>query len=122
MMELSPGFRRTLRLHQRLPAALESRGKALVRGAERGFADRARNADIAEQFLLGADLAQPSVVGRRKRLAGDETGAGVGNAQPGRLVGFIISHRASRDAGHWHDTLLDDVVAVLQGQLPGALA
>jgi hypothetical protein len=32
------------------------------------------------------------------------------------LVGFIISHRASRDAGHRYDTLLDDVVAVLQGQ------
>jgi len=44
MMELSPGISRTHRLHQRLPGALESRGKALVRGAERGFADPARNA------------------------------------------------------------------------------
>jgi hypothetical protein len=42
-----------------LPTALESGRQALVGHALRGFADRAGNADAVEQFLLGADLAQP---------------------------------------------------------------
>src|ERR1700680_2436569 len=96
------------------PATVESRGDTLFHRAERRFADRAGYADAAEQFLLGADLAKPSVVGGGKRLAGDEAGAGVGNAQFRRLLGFIISRRAPGDAGHRHDALLDHVVAVLQ--------
>ena len=60
MMELSPGISRTLRLHQRLPAALESRGKALVRGAERRLADRARNA--ASTAVLSQIEPRPGAV------------------------------------------------------------
>jgi len=41
-----------------LPAALETRGEALVRSTLRRFADRSRDADAVEQFLLGADLAK----------------------------------------------------------------
>src|SRR6266436_4170023 len=46
-----------------------------------------------EIYTLSLHDALPisSVVGRRKRLAGDKTGAGVGNAQPGRLIGFVRS-------------------------------
>src|SRR5229473_6619162 len=116
MLDLSPVLTTVTGCTRRLPAMLESRGEALVRRALRGFADRAGNADVAEQFLLGADLAQPFVVGRRKRLAGDETGAGVGHAQLRRLLGLIVAHRAAGDAGHRYDTLLDHIVAVLQGE------
>src|ERR1039457_4667403 len=98
MLDLSPDLATVTGCTRRLPAVLESRGEALVRRPLRRFADRAGNADVAEQFLLGADLAQPFVVGRRKRLAGDETGAGVGNAQPSQLLGLIVPHRAAGDA------------------------
>src|SRR5450755_1428346 len=112
-----------------LPAALETRGEALVRSTLRRFADRSRDADAVEQFLLGADLSKPFVIGGRQRLAGDETGAGVGNAELCRLLGLIIARRASDDARHRYRrqvyavcarqttmALLDHVVAVLQGQ------
>src|SRR6266576_3056857 len=102
------------RRDQGSPAALESRGEALVGGPERGFADRGRDAGAIEQFLLGADLAKPFVVGGGTRLAGNQTGASVGNAQLRRLLGLI--DRASDDPGHRRDALLDDVVAVLQGE------
>src|SRR5882724_2078484 len=92
---------------------LEARGETLVRGTERRFADRARYADPAEQFLFGADLAKPFVVGGGERLAGDEAGAGVGDAQLRRLLRFVMM---AGDARHRDDTLLDDVVTVLQGQ------
>src|SRR6202795_565610 len=101
---------------RRSPAALESGGEALAGGAQRRLADRARDADAVEQFLFGADLAQPFVVGGGKRLAGDQASAGVGDAQPGRLLGLIVSRRPRDDAGHRQDALLGDVVAVLQGQ------
>ena len=81
-----------------------------------GLADRAGDADAVEQFLLGADLAQPFVVGGGQRLAGDEAGAGIGDAQLRRLLGLVVSRRVRGDAGHRDDALLDDVVAVLQGQ------
>ena len=55
--------------------------------------------DAVEQFLLGADLAKPFVVGGRQRLAGDETGAGIGNAQPGRLLGLVIPRRVAAMPG-----------------------
>jgi len=42
----------------------------------------------SKQFLLGADLAKPFVVVGGQRLAGDEAGAGVGNAQFGGAVDF----------------------------------
>src|SRR3984893_8141628 len=129
MLDLSPELTTVTGCTRRLPAMLESRGEALGRRPLRAFADRAGNADVAEQFLLGADLAQPFVVGRRKRLAGDETGAGVGNAQLRRLLGLIVANRAAGDAGHRHRrqvyavcarqtamTLLDHIVAVLQGE------
>src|SRR5450631_2099776 len=115
MLDLSPDLTTVTGCTRRLPAMPESRGEALVRRPLRGFADRAGNADVAEQFLLGADLAEPFVVGRRKRLAGDETGAGVGNAQLRRLLGFVVANRAAGDAGRRH-TLLDHIVAVLQGE------
>src|SRR5258705_5943235 len=99
-----------------LPAPLESGGEALVRSARRCFTDRARDADAVEQFLLGADLAQPFVLAGRQRLAGDETGAGVGKAQLRQLVGFVGSHLVTGDAGYRYDALLDDIVAVLQRQ------
>src|SRR6185437_12168980 len=97
-----------------LPALLESGAEALVGGAERGLADRAGNADAAKQLLLGADLAQPFVVGGRQRLAGHKTGAGIGNAQFCRLVGLVVAYRAADDARHRNDALLDQIVAVLQ--------
>src|ERR1700722_17134696 len=97
-----------------LPALLESGAQALVGGAERRFADRARNADATEQFLLGADFTKPFVVGGGQRLAGRKTGAGIRDAQFGRLVGFVIARRAADDAGHRDDALLDQIVAVLQ--------
>src|SRR5580704_17902425 len=74
----------------RLPAALEAGAERLVGGALRRFADRGRDADAVEQFLLGADLAQPFVVGGRYGLAGDKTGAGIGDAEFCRLVGAVI--------------------------------
>src|SRR5713101_3752210 len=123
--EMAPGLRR----RRRSPAALKSGAEALVRGSERRFADRARYADAFEQFLLGADLAKPFVVGGGQRLAGDQAGAGVGNAQFGGAVDFIISRRMSGHAGHRHRRqvyavcarqtampLPDHVVAVLQGE------
>src|SRR5260370_12544865 len=123
------GSRLGRRRGRRSPAALESGAEALVRGSERRFADQARYADAVEQFLLGADLAKPFVVGGRQRLAGDQAGAGVGNAQFGGAVDFIISRRMSGHAGHRHRRqvyavcarqtampLLDRVVAVLQGE------
>ena len=54
------------------PATLVSGAEALAGGAERRFADRARDADALEQFLLGADLAKPFVLGGGQRLAGDQ--------------------------------------------------
>src|ERR1700726_1189098 len=93
-----------------LPAPLESRGKALVRGAECGLADRAGYADATEQFLLGADLAQPSVIGGGQRLACAEARAGVGNAQLRRLLGFIVARRVTDDAGYRDNALLDEVI------------
>src|ERR1700694_1981305 len=111
----------------RLPAALESRRQALVGGTQRGFADRGRDADAVEQFLLGADLAKPFVVAGRQRLAGAEAGAGVGDAELRRLLGLIISQRARGDpgqrqrrqvyavcAGQTAMALLGEIVAVLQ--------
>src|ERR1700681_1748384 len=90
-----------------LPAALEAGAKALVGGALRGFADRARDGDAVEQLLLGADLAQPFVVGGRQRLAGPEAGAGIAEAQLRRLVGLVAARRAAENARHRHDALLD---------------
>src|SRR5258708_5863940 len=58
------------------PAALEPGAEALVGGAERRFADRAGYADAIEQFLLGAGLTEPFVVGGGQRLTGDQAGAG----------------------------------------------
>src|SRR5512140_1490219 len=87
-----------------LPAALESGGEALVRRAQRGFADRAGDADAVEQFLLGADLSQPFVVRGGQRLAGDETGAGIGDAELRRLLGPVISRWPRGDAGHRHNS------------------
>src|SRR6202171_244627 len=105
MLDLSPDLTTVTGCTRRLPAMPESRSKALVRRPLRGFADRAGNADVAEQFLLGADLAQPFVVGRRQRLASDETGAGVGDAQLRRLLGLIVPHRAAGDARQRHDAM-----------------
>src|SRR5665647_207800 len=110
------GTETTARRYRRSPAALESGGEALVGGAQRRLADRARYADAVEQFLFGADLAQPFVVGGGKLLAGDQAGAGVGDAQPGRLLGLVASRWPRDDAGHREDALLGDIVAVLQGQ------
>src|ERR1700679_1068372 len=61
----------------RLPAGLEPGAERLVCGPLRRFADRGRDAGAIEQFLFGADFAQPFVVGGRQRLASDETGAGI---------------------------------------------
>src|SRR5215212_12259000 len=99
-----------------LPAAFEPGAEALVGGTRRRFADRARDGDAVEQLLLGADLAQPFVVRGRQGLAGDQAGAGIGNAEPRRLVGLVAARRMADDAGHRHDALLDQVVVVLQGQ------
>src|SRR5436190_24132248 len=95
------------------PAVPEAGAETLVRGAERGFADRAIDGDAAEQFLLGAELAKPLVLGGGQRLAGNEAGAGIGDAQLGGLFGLVISRRVGGDAGHGHVALLDDVVTVL---------
>src|SRR3981081_376149 len=100
----------------RSPATLETRGEALVGGALRRFADRARYADAIEQFLLGAPFPKPFVVGRGKRLAGGEAGAGAANAELCRLLGLVISRPPRRAPGHRDGPLLDDVVAVLQRQ------
>src|ERR1700679_2962380 len=97
-----------------LPAPLEACGEALVGGAVRSLADRAGYIDAAEQLLFGADLAQPSVVAGGERRAGAEAGAGIGNAQLRRLIGFVVARRVRDDAGHRHDALLDDAVTVLQ--------
>src|ERR1700680_1522314 len=124
------GIRRSARRPAALPAALEPGADAPAGRALRGFADRAGDADAVEQFLLGADLAQPFVVGGGKRLPGHEAGAGVDDAQLRRLPGLVVSRRAggrrrqvyavcarqTAMAGHRDDALLDDVVAVLQGQ------
>src|ERR1700712_5446319 len=98
------------------PAALEARAQALVRGALRRLADRALDGDAAEQFLLGADLAEPFVVGGRQPLAGDQAGAGIGDAQLRRAVDLIIPAGMPGDAGNGGRALLDDVVAVLQSE------
>src|SRR5882724_2970879 len=97
-----------------LPAALESGADTLVGGAGRRLADRARDGHPVEQLLLGADLAQPFVVRCRQGLAGDEAGAGIGDAQLRRLVGLVAARRMADDPGHRHDALLDQVVAILQ--------
>src|SRR5258708_21754198 len=99
-----------------LPAALEPGAETLVGGALRGFADRARDGDAVEQLLLCADFAQPFVVVGRQGLAGREAGAGVGDAEPGRLVGLVAAYRAADDTGYRHDALLDQIVVVLQGE------
>src|SRR5262245_24286305 len=75
----------------RLPTSLESGAEALVGDAGGGLADRAGDGDAVEQLLLGAYLAQPFVVRGRQGLAGDETGAGVGNAQLRGLIGFVAA-------------------------------
>src|ERR1700733_1728871 len=99
-----------------LPAALEARGDALVRRSLQRLADRAGDADAAEQLLLGADLAQPFVVRGGQRLARDKTGAGVGDAEPCRLIHGVVAGLASGDAGDRRDALLGDAAAVLQGE------
>ena len=76
MLDLSREGARSGGGNQRSPAALESRGEALAGRPERGFADRGRDADAVEQFLLGADLAKPFVIGGGQRLAGNQAGAG----------------------------------------------
>src|SRR6266566_2618625 len=85
-----------------LPATLEAGADALVRGALRGLADRARDGDAVEQLLLGADLAQPFVVGARQALAGDQAGAGVVDAQFRGLIGLIVALRTGGGARHRH--------------------
>src|SRR5580692_5984369 len=95
---------------------LESRGETLARRAERRLADRAGNADAAEQFLLGADPAQPLVVAGREGLAGAEARAGVADAQLCRLLGLVVPRRAPGQSGYRNEALLDHIVAVLQGE------
>src|SRR5438034_9079998 len=97
-----------------LPASLEACADALAGCALRGLADRSGDADAVEQFLLGADLAQPFLVGRRHGLAHADTGAGVEHAQFRRLVGRVIPGRARAIAGDRDDALLRDIVTVLQ--------
>jgi hypothetical protein len=109
-----PGKGLERRRDRRSPAALESGGEALAGRPKRGFADRGRDADAVEQFLLGADLAKPFVVGGGQRLAGNQAGAGIGDAQLRRLLGLV--DRARGDPRQRRDSRLDDVVAVLQGQ------
>src|SRR5690349_1234155 len=99
-----------------LPALLEARRHALVDRALRGLADRAGDGDVVEQLLLGADLAQPFVVGGRQRLAGADAGAGVGDGDLGALVGLVIARDVAADAGDRTRALLVDAVAVLQRQ------
>src|SRR6266581_8597559 len=99
-----------------LPTPLEARVETLVGGAGRGFSDRAGDGDAVEQFLLGADLAQPSIVIRRQGLAGHKAGSGVDDAQFGRLVGLVAAQRTADDAGNRNDALLNQIVAVLQGE------
>src|SRR5882757_214688 len=107
-----PGLRRLLPS----PATLVAGAEALAGGAERRFADRARDADALEQFLLGADPAKPFVVGGGQRLPGDQAGAGVGNAQFRGAVDLVISRWMPAEAGYRHDALLDQIVAVLQAE------
>src|SRR5436190_13444629 len=80
-----------------LPAPLEAGAEALVGGAGGGLADRAGDGDAFEQFLFGADLAEPFVVARRQRAACRETGAGVRDREFCRLVGLMVARGM---AGH----------------------
>src|SRR3954467_13056622 len=104
------------KISAQLPALLETRRQALVDRPLRGFADRAGDGDVVEELLLGADLAQPFVVGGRQRLARGDAGAGVAEGDLGRLVGLVIARDVTADAGERRGALLVDAVAVLQRQ------
>ena len=82
-----------------LPALLEPRGEALVAEAVRRLADRAGDAQPAEQLLLRADRVQPAIARGRERLAGDKARAGVGDAELRRAVTSRSCVRAGRFAG-----------------------
>src|SRR4051794_22633330 len=102
------------KISAQLPALLETRRQALVDRPLRGFADRAGDGDVVEQLLLGADLAQPFVVGSRQRLARGDAGAGVGESDLGRLLGLVIPRDVTADSGERRGALLVDAVAVLE--------
>src|SRR5438552_4924330 len=112
MLDLSTGF--AVAIMGQLPASFEARVNTLGCGALGGLADRAGDADAVRQLLLGAELAQPSIVARRQRLPGREAGAAVLDVQLRRLLRLITTCRTGDDAGH--DALLRHVVAVLQGE------
>src|SRR5439155_24781879 len=114
MLDLSTGF--AVAIMGQLPASFEARVNTLGCGALGGLADRAGDADAVRQLLLGAELAQPSIVARRQRLPGREAGAAVLDVQLRRLLRLIAACRTGDDAGHGHDALLRHVVAVLQGE------
>src|SRR5262249_24958188 len=95
-----------------LPALFEARRNALAGGALGSLADRTGDREAAEQLLFGAELAQPFVVGGRERLAGRDAGAGLGDLEPGRLLGLVGPLGAGRRAEARHDALLDHIGAV----------
>src|SRR5262249_48652505 len=96
------------------PAFLEAGADALVGGALRRLADRARDGDAIEHLLFGAELAQPSVVGRGQGLAGSHAGAGIADRELRRLIGLVVSLRTRNQAKDGHHALLGHAVAVLQ--------
>src|SRR5881394_259904 len=71
----------TKRVETFLPALPEAGGERLVDRPMRGLAHGAVDSDIAEQLLLGADLAEPLLNIARDGLAGDQAGAGVVDAE-----------------------------------------
>src|SRR5579871_3448692 len=73
-----------------LPALFKAGRNALVGRAHRRFRYRTGDVETADDFLLGADPAQPFfVAGGRKALAGGKTRAGVDDAKAGGLLGRI---------------------------------
>src|SRR5262249_1946770 len=98
------------------PAFLEAGADAFAGGALCGLADRARDGDAVEHPLLGAELAQASVVGGRRGLARGQAGAGLADRKFCRLVGLVAPRRTAGGAWRRHHPLLGHAVAVLQGQ------
>src|SRR3984957_3311049 len=99
--------------HRALPTLLETGGNALVGDAERGLRDRAGDIEAADDFLFGADPAQPLLVRCRQRLAGGKAGAGIGEAELCGLLGGIAG--VAGRCRHRRKTL-GHVVAVLEGK------